>query len=153
MTNEIDIFEVLRRVDAFDINYFKNLTEDEKKGISPYTLMLWMAGCKSQIQLRQLNAFMNSLIFDISTAEHRDLLYKLACISSDGKKKKYTWLKKKVNSKKYSSTVEVLRRHYKCSTATALGYVPLVDYEFVESIALDQGEQNDTLKKIKKELA
>ena len=151
MSNKIEIFEVLRRVDAFDIAFFNNLNEEEKKGIAPYTLMLWMAGCKSPVQIRQLNAFMNSLIFDIPSV-HRELLYKLACISSDGKSKRYKWIKKKTNSKKYATSVDILRRHYHCSTATALGYIPLVDHDFVRRIAEGLGEQDDTLKKIKKEL-
>jgi len=151
MTNRIDIFEVLKKVDSFDLAYFNGLTPEERKGISPYTLMLWMGGCKSPIQLRQLNVFMNSMVFDLP-AGHHNLLLKLACISSDGKQKKYHWVKKSTNSKKFTTTVGVLKRFYKCSTERALSYVPLIDYAFVENIAMDLGEQPDTLATIKKEL-
>jgi len=151
MTTEIDIFEVLKRVDSFDIAFFENLTEDQKKGISPYTLMLWMAGCKSKIQLQQLNVFLNFLIFELPPG-HNDLLYKLACISSDGKRKKYNWIKKASKNKSFPVTVGILCRHYQCSKSEALEYVPLVDYDFVKNIAMAMGEQEDTMKKIKKEL-
>jgi hypothetical protein len=152
MPNKIDIHTVLSKVDAFDVKYFDGLTAEEKKDIQAFPLMLWLSGCKSKIQLRQLNAFLNSIVFAMPSG-HQGLLYKMACISSDGKPKKYTWVRRSSSSKKYSATVGVLRQHYRCSSATALSYVPLVDYEFVSEIAMALGEQDDVLKKIKKELS
>ena len=150
MNKKVNIMEVLEKVDSFDLEYFNNLTEEEKKSVSPYTLMLWMGGCKSDIQLRQLNVFFNSTVFELGTL-HKELLYKLACISSDGKKKRYSWVKKKGKSKKYSTCVKILRRYYQCSTEIALSYVPLLGDEIID-IALELGEQDDTIKKIQKEL-
>ncbi len=150
MPNKIDIFKVLSKVDNFDIDYFKSLTDEEKKGIPPYTLMLWMSGCKSNIQLSQINAFLNTSVFELPAA-HKDLLYLLACISSDGNKKRYSWVKKKTGNKKFSTTVDIIRRQYKCSTATALSYVSLLDSAFIIDLAQKLGEQDDTLKKIKQE--
>ena len=152
MPNIIDIHEVLARVDAFDVKYFDGLTAEEKKSIQMYPLMLWLSGCKSKIQLRQLNAFMNAIVFGMP-AGHQGLMYKMACISTDGKPKRYSWVKRSSSGKKYSATVGVLRQHYRCSSATALSYVPLVDHAFVKDIAENLGEQEDILKKIKKELS
>lgn len=148
---KLDIFEVLAKVDSFDLAYFRGLSDEEKKSLSPYTLMLWMNGCKSKLQIQKLNMLMNRYVFDISMTDHRDLFFYLACIASDGKKKRYNWVKKASKGKQYSATVDILKRHYQCSSEVALSYVPLVDYEFVEEIALGLGEQDDVLKKIKKE--
>jgi hypothetical protein len=147
----INIFDVLKKIDEFDIEYFNNLSDEEKKDIAAYPLMKWLSGCKSSIQILQLNAFMNSTVFTLPQ-EHKDLLFKLACVSSDGKVKKYNWIKRPSPNKKYTATIKVLRNHYKCSTKTALSYIPLIDYVFVSSIAKEYGEQDDIIKKIKKEL-
>jgi|TARA_R110000851_G_scaffold256267_1_gene408706 5,10-methenyltetrahydromethanopterin hydrogenase len=151
MANKLDIFKVLEKVDDFDIDYFNGLTDDEKKSLAPYVLMLWMSGTKSQTQLVQLNVFMNSLVFKIPP-EHSGLLYKLACVASDGKRKKYNWVGKKTKSKKYATATDVLSRYYRCSTAEALGYIGILNYDDVAEIAMELGEQDDTLKKIKKEM-
>lgn len=150
--NKVDIFEALSKSDNFDLAYFKSLSEQEKKSLPPYTLMLWMNGCKSKVQIQKVNMFMNRYIFDISATEHRNLFYYLACISSDGKKKRYNWIKKSGKKKTCPTTVDILKRYYNCSTSVAIEYLPLVDFEFVEEIASELGEQDDTIKKVKKEL-
>jgi hypothetical protein len=151
MANKLDVFEVLSHIDDFDVNYYNKLSEDDKKSLAPYVLMLWMSGTKSETQMLQLNVFLNSVVFEIPNT-HNGLLYNLACISSDGKRKKYNWVKKGAKSKKYPTAVDVLKRHYSCSSEEALGYVALLDYDDVVNIAMDLGEQDDTLKKIKKEM-
>ena len=80
-------------------------------------------------------------------------MYKLLLVASDGKRKKYNWVKKKTNSKTYATCVSMLKRKYQCSTRTALAYVKRLGYDDIAEIAMAYGEQEDTLKKIKKELA
>lgn len=109
-----------------------------------------MNGCKSEEQILRLNQFLNYSVFNLG--KHPDLLYRLAMLSSDGKKKRYNWFKKKGRSKKYATTVSILRRRFECSSAVALEYISLLNYNDVEEIACEMGEQDDTLKKIKKEL-
>lgn len=150
MGEKLDIFKVLKRIDAFDLKYFNELEEDQKKTLSPYLLLQWMGGCRSEEQILRLNEFLNYSVFNLG--KHPNLLYKLAMISSDGNKKKYNWIKKKGRSKKYSTTVGILRKYFECSSAVALGYIPLLNYGDVKEMACEMGEQDDTLKKIKKEL-
>jgi len=151
VSDKIDIFKVLEKVDDFDIDFFNSLTADQKKTIPAYTLMLWLAGCKSESQIIRINEFLNHFVFDLGS--HPDLLLKLALISSDNKPKRYNWVKKNIKSKKYSSSVGVIQRYYNCSSQTALEYVKLLDLESVVDIATQLGEQDDTIKKIKKEFA
>ena len=147
----MDIQDVLRHIDDFDIAYFNALTEDQKKSLSPYVLMLWMNGCNSPIQVLLLNGLVNELVFSMPSG-HNDLMYKLLMVASDGKKKPYKWMKKKVNGKQYTTCVSILRRKYQCSTRTALEYVKLLNYDAIVKIAMEFGEQDDILTKIKKEL-
>lgn len=149
--NNVDIFDVLEHIDSFDINYYNSLTPEQQKSIPPYTIMMWLSGCKSPLQIRMINVFLNSTTFVLPII-HAGLLYKLACISSDGKKKKYQWLKSKGKNKKYANAVKVLRTYYKCSSKVALDYVNLLDYDDVASLAMELGEQDDILRKIKKEM-
>ena len=152
MDNKPDIFNVLNRIDSCDREYFNSLTEDQKKSLSPYVLMLWMNGCRSPIQTLLLNGIVNELVFELP-AGHNDLLYKLLMAASDGKRKNYKWVKRKTNNKKYATCVDILKRRYQCSTRAALEYMQVLDYETIAGYACDLGEQDDTLKKIKKELA
>lgn len=146
------IMDVLTRIDTCDRDYFDSLSEAQKKTISPYVLMLWMNGCKSPLQILLLNGIVNELIFELPPG-HNDLLYKLLMTASDGEPKKYQWVKRKVKSKKYATCVSILRRKFQCSTREALQYMPSLDYDTLAEYACDLGEQDDTLKKIKKELA
>lgn len=152
MADKLDIKDVLKHIDDFDLAYFNGLSEDQQKSLSPYVIMLWMNGCKSPLQLMLLNGLVNELVFNLPSG-HNGLLYKLLMVASDGKRKPYTWMKKKTKSKKYSTCVSILKRKYKCSTRTALEYVKLLDYDTMATMAMEFGEQDDTLKKIKKELA
>lgn len=151
MSSKVDIFELLQHIDDFDVNYIESLTPEEKKTIAPYLVMMWMGGCNSPLQVRLVNSLLNSTVFEIPSS-HSDLLLKLALIASDGKRKRYKWIKRKNTNKKYSTAVSVLRRHYHCSTETALSYIPLLSYNDVAEIAMELGEQDDVLKKIKKEM-
>ncbi len=151
MSEKLDIFEVLQKIDAFDLEYVKSLTPDQRKSVAPYMLMLWMGGCKSPEQILKVNAFLNHFVFDLGS--HPDLLYKLALVSSDSKPKKYKWLKKKTNSKKYSTSVGIIKKYYDCSSQHALEYVKLLDSDTVIEFAIELGEQDDVVKKIKKEFA
>lgn len=151
MANSVDIFELLKRIDDFDVDYIDGLTEEEKRSISPFVLMNWMSGCKSPPQIMQVNSFMNSAVFNMPSQQHVDLFLKLALIASDGKRKKYFW-PKKGNTKKYSTSVNVIKNYYHCSTKVALEYLPLLDSAGIVEMATELGEQEDTIKKIKKEM-
>ena len=152
MAEKVDIFDALKRLDNFDIAYFDGLSDEQKKGLSPYILMEWMAGCKSPVQLNLLNSLVNPMVFELPSG-HTNLLYKLLLAANDGKKTKYKWVKKKAKSKKYATCVDVIKRRFNCSTEIALGYVRLLDYDTIAEYAMELGEQDDTLKKIKKEIA
>jgi hypothetical protein len=150
MNNKVDIFEVLKNVDGFNIEYYESLSPDEQKTLYPYVVMLWMGGCNSELQLLQLNAFLNMNVFELSD-KHKGLLYKLACVSSDGKPKKYNYIKKKTASKKYATSCDIIRRTYNCSTQTAREYIGILDCDDIISLSNNLGEQKETIAKIKKE--
>ena len=151
MADKLDIFEVLSRVDNIDLDYIKGLTEEEMKTDPPYLMMLWMSGTNSKMQILRINSFMNPFVFDLGNS-HKRLLFMMACVATDSQPKRYKWIKKKTGVKKYPTAVEVLRQYYSCSSTVALEYLNLLNYEDVEHLALELGEQDETLKKIKKEL-
>lgn len=151
MAEKVDIFPMLKNIDDFNLNSIKELTEEEKKSLSPYLLLQWMNGCKSKLQIQQLNATLNRLLFEVPTS-HKELLFKIAYAASDGRTKKYYWIKKKQKQKKYTESIKIIQKRYHCSKKTALSYIPLLEFDGVYELALELGEQQDTIKKIKKEL-
>lgn len=148
MSDKLDLFEVLAKIDEQDIEYFNNLSAEQKKSIEPYMLMLWLSGTKSKVQLQLINLTLNTTVFQFSN--HKDLLYKLAIASSDGKKKKYKWYKRK-NVQKHSTSVAILRKYYTCSSKTAREYISLLSCDDIVELAEEMGEQDDVIKKVKNE--
>lgn len=148
MSDKLDVFEVLRRVDAFDMDYFNSLTAEQKKSLPPYVLMKWMSGCKSGLQVRLVNNNLNTYVFELG--RHPDLLYKLALASSNNKPSKYSYIKNQ-KSKKFSNSIRVIMKRYDCSTRVARQYLDVLDSEAIVDIAEELGEQDETIKSIKKE--
>jgi hypothetical protein len=152
MSDTLNIKDVLHHIDIGDVTYFNDLTTEQKKSISPYVIMLWMNGCKSPIQILLLNGIINELIFNLPSG-HNELSFKLLMVGSDGSKTKYKWMPRKLSGKKYATCVKMVKRKYNCSARIALGYIKRLGYEDIAEIAIEYGEQDDILKKIKKELA
>jgi hypothetical protein len=148
MSEKLDIFKVLEKVDQQDIEYFDQLNDEEKKSIEPYMLMLWLSGTKSKTQIKLLNIFLNPVVFEFSN--HKNLLYKLLIVASDGKKKRYNWNSRK-KAHKYSTSTEIMKKYYNCSSKNAREYISLLGCDDIVELAEELGEQDDVIKKIRKE--
>ena len=149
MSEKKDIFEVLNKLDEGDIEYFKNLSEKELKQLPPYVLMRWLSGTRNSKQVILVNELVNSTVFNLH--EHNKLLWKLLMASSDGQQKKYKWMKKGKKNPKFSNTLDIIKEYYNCSRERANEYLNLLDCESVVDMAESLGEQDDIIKKIKKE--
>jgi hypothetical protein len=149
LAERLDIHEVLRKVDAFDRDYFRNLSDEEQKGLSPYIMMRWLGGCKSPLQIQLVNKFMNSAVFELG--DHPKLLYNLALCSTDRRPKKYSFIKT-AKDKSLGKVAEVVKRYYKCSGRVAVQYLEVLDDADILQMAEELGMQDDEIKKLKLEL-
>lgn len=147
MTEKLDIFDILARVDDRDITYFDALTDDQWKAVQPFVLMRWMTGCSSDTQRLVLNDVVNTTVFSIP----KPLAVKLLMVSSD-RKKRYKWRPKakKASSGKPTS-ISVLQQHLKCSKAQAAEYLNLYKKEDIIDVCINLGLDKDIVAKVTKE--
>lgn len=150
---KLDLFEILRRIDSGDINYFNNLSEAEMKEISPVVLMRWMSCCtkdKNNLdQVLYLNDLVNKLVFNFYY--HKDLLIRMLMICSNKRNKKYEWLSKQAG-KNHKHAISVLRERFGYSSREATGVLHLFNKDDMLEMASDLGWQKKEIDDLKTEL-
>lgn len=149
MTDKLDIFEILDNVDGGNISYLNNLSDDKKKQYQPIVAMRWQSGTKSVKQLKLLNETYNKNCYTLY--KHQDLLYKLSIVASDGKKKPYTWIKRKTNVSKRPVSAKIISEYYKISIKQSTDILKMLTFEDAVELAEFLGYDNDTIKNIKNE--
>lgn len=143
-----DIFEFMKEIDSCNIDHYKNMPEEERKKIFLYLIQRWMTGTYDEKQILLINQFVNTKVF--SLYKHPDLIYKLLCASSTGKKR-YKWEgRKKKNA--VTSLIEFLCEFYECSRQDAEQYATILDSEAILDMARDFGADKERISKIKKDL-
>lgn len=88
---DIDIFEVLKRANKKDYEYFSNLTPKEKDAFQPWVAMRFMStgqdGYESIHSILMTHYVLNKNFQIIS--KHKDLFYRLMCVTGDGNTKRH----------------------------------------------------------------
>lgn len=149
MTDKLDIFNVLKQIDNKNINFYDSLSDEHKKQFVPLLTMRWLSsGNKLQTQLQ--NTILNPMVFRLH--RHPSLLYKLMVATSDGKSKRYTWIKKKSKDKSSPITISVISSYYQCSKKDALRYKKQLHVDDILEMADELGYDKDQIKKLKTEL-
>ncbi len=141
---------MLAKIDEQDIQYYRNLSNDEKKQFSPFVVMQWLACTKNQTQIVLLNEIVNKRIF--SLYKHPELLYNLMTTCTSGTKSFYKWKKPPQRQHKFPISVKVVKESLEYSTVKAIDSVPALTNDDIMSIARDLGYQQDKLKDLTKEL-
>lgn len=145
----IDIFKILNSLDSKNLEFFNNLEEKELKDIQPYVLMKWLSGTNDELQIYLLNETINPYAFTLQ--KHKMLLIKLLTISTNGKNKRYKWIKQK-SKEKYTNSISVIKEYFQYSTKEALEAFRILKKTDILEYAQQLGRQDEDLKKIKKEL-
>lgn len=144
-----DIFAVLSAIDKKNISYFDSLTEKELKDISPYVLMKWLAGTSDPYQVYVLNEIINTRVFNLQ--KHKELLIALLTVCTDGKSKRYKWMKSKTVSN-YGNCISVIKDYFNYNTKDAKEAFNILTEQDILLYADHLGRQDDELTKIRKEL-
>lgn len=148
MTEKLDMFEVLREIDARNTNFLSALPEDQKKQFVPLLSMRWLSS-GTERQTRLLNAVVNPMVFSLH--RHPELLYKLMVATSDGKSRRYSWIKKKGKDKSSPVSTAVVSEYYQCSKKDAKRYLRQLTQDDVFEMADELGYDKDQVKKLKAE--
>lgn len=147
----LDIFSILSKLNAKDLTVWDNLSDEERKGFSPYIIARWMSGTNDPMQIILLNELVNPNIFS-KTGQRTDIMCKLLAICGTGQSKRFKWIPESKKAKKKDVSLEIVKEYYDITTAEALHYITTLDNSDVLEMAEELGYQQDELKKLKKDL-
>jgi hypothetical protein len=147
----LDLFKTLDSISKKKRAYYAELTEEEQKEFAPLVFMRWLSGTKDQGQIVFLNEFVNPYVFDLS--KHKELLYKLMTVCTDGTFKRYTWIKAKGKSiPSMPVSVDVIKAFYpNHSNRDAINALKIFNETDILEMAEQLGFEKDNITKIKAE--
>lgn len=148
MSNPLDIFDLLNKVDANDRKHYDSLTPEAKKAFAPIVVERWLSTSRDKKQLILLNATVNTLAFHLH--KHPELLYSLMVASTQKGKHHYRWMPKKKKDK-LTKKVETVSNYLECSQREALMYLGNLKMEDVIDMATEMGQPADYLRELKAE--
>lgn len=147
---KLDLFKLLDAINKKKITYYKELSEEEQKEFVPLVITRWLSGTSDIGQLVFLNEIVNPFIFDL--AKHKELLYMLMTVCTNGKFKKYVW--KKAKGKAIPSmpvSIGVLKQVFSYTTKEALDVVSIFNVNDIIEHAEFLGYEKEEISKIKTE--
>ena len=147
----LDIFHLLGEIDKKKYETWDNLTDEQKKELSPLIVMRWMAGTSDPFQLIMLNDLVNLAVFNLS--DHKQFLLELLTVCSSGKPKRYSWVNYKLTAgSKRKLATQLVAEHYNFSLKQAEESVQLFSNDELLELAELQGWQKEDIKLLQKEL-
>lgn len=149
MSNKLDIFELLGKIDKKDWGFLDGLSEEQRKGFAPIVVLRWLSGSGNQTHLLNVNTLVNSTVFNLY--KHPDLLYKLMVAATPPGKKNYNWVKTK-KKEKATKRIDVVKRYLNVPTRQAEEYVRLYSNEDILEMSEALGDLPDFVKQLKSEL-
>lgn len=147
---KLDLFKLLDAISKKNKTYYRELSPEEQKEVAPLVIMRWLSGTKDPTQVFFLNQVVNPFVFDLS--KHKELLYMLMTVCTDGKFKRYTWQKAKGKLiPAMPVSTGVLKQYYNYSTKEALDVLPIMGESDIIALAELQSYEKDEISKIKAE--
>ena len=146
----LNIFDVLSKMNSSSSDIYETLSEEERKDLSPLILMRWMRGCKDYSQIVRLNDNVNPYIFTLS--KHPHLLCKLMQASASQKRLRYNFIpfSKKVCDKLSN---KVIMEYTGLSSIEIKKLRLFPSSEDVIKMANELGWASEDIKKLQKEMS
>ena len=94
MAAKLPLSDVLSAIDRKDFNWYSNLDDEKKKAWSSWLFIRYVSSSKGKDRddlLLNTNEFVNKNYGDIY--KHEELIWKLMCLTSTGKKQFHEWIK------------------------------------------------------------
>ena len=150
VSKKLSIFDIIGNIDKQNIEYYRALTEDERKEFIPFMVMQWLACTDNPIQIILLNEFVNNYVFELY--KYPELLYYLLTVCTSGNRQRYTWKKPVKVTPTNTKAINVIKEAYEYSTRQAIKTFPFLTNENVVVLANALGYQKEQLTELKKEL-
>lgn len=128
-----DLFDYFAAINKEDFDYVNQMTDDEVKKISPFVILMWMSGAKSnQIEHVILtDTYCNPFVF--SLGKHPRLLLKLLIAANSGLgNDRYAF--EKTTTKNDLGLLKQIAQHYQCGLHEAKQYKELLSKEDIKEL-------------------
>lgn len=148
---KLDLFNFLNNISRKNEKFYRTLSEEEIKEISPLIIMRWLSGTKDARQIYFLNELVNPFVFTLGN--HKELLVDLMTLCTSGRQQRYNFNKAKTKkTTKAPKTVEVIKEYFQYNMIDALEVMPMLSNDDIISFAEQLGRQPPEITAIKKEL-
>lgn len=147
---KLNIFDILGAIDSQNIEYYRDLSPEERKQIVPFVLMQWLSCTPDKQQIVLLNEIVNGRVFQLN--KHPELLFYLLTLCTSGKRKRYAWKKAPHKTTSFPKAVKVLKDALGYSTECTMECLSLYTNNDVIHYATRLGYQSDFIKDLTTEL-
>ena len=145
----LDIFWLLNQLDNRNFDLWDQLTEEQRKEVSPFVILRWLTGTNDPEQLVALGEVASACLFEFG--DKKDLLLKLFAACTVNGSKRYKWVTPKGANKGSSKALQLIALTYRMSLQHATDVRPLFSNDELVALAEAQGWQKDELKELIKE--
>lgn len=151
MTDKLNIAYEMRAFDKKDRNFYKDLTEEERKKFSPYLMIRWGSSVQGSAELQQYyllscNENLNKHFFSFS--RHPELQWLLATTVSPGMGSfRHDWIKQKKREGKDTKAIKFLRQIYSTYSEDELELLALINTtDDLKNLAREHGWDDRRIK-------
>jgi hypothetical protein len=112
---KLDLKTVLNAIDNKDMDFYSNLSDEEKKGYTPLVLMRYISSLTDQSKHAAYAVMATNDLVNIgfwNLTKHPELQHKLMCVAGLGSKQYRPWLDTKRGKKRVSKLDEWLLEQY-----------------------------------------
>lgn len=148
---KLDIFWVLKQLDNKSFDLWDQLTEEQRKEVSPFVILRWLSGCADPEQLVMLGEVACACLFEFG--QKKELMLKVLTACTANGSKRYKWINPKGSAKASSKAVQLIAVTYGMSMRHAADVRPQFTTDELLMLAEAQAWQKDELKDLQKELA
>lgn len=154
MADKLDIGNEMLQFDKKNRNFYDSLTEEEQRKFSPYLMIRWGAMVEGSRDLQEYyllsaNEKLNKNYFDISSTNHKKLLWLLSTTVSPGMgKQRHNWLSASKKDSSNNKTEKFLRELYPTAKTDEIQLMAkLNDKKELKQLARDHGYTDEQIKK------
>lgn len=156
---KLDLFKkLLPALDKCDFSFYKNLSDEEKKGFADIVALRAMSGTpdsdKDMCEYHILAANeANKNFWHSSLKNHKELQYLTIARLGTGRPVKHQWIKGPVSKKVNNKVVEVLKRYYPTASNDEMKmFINMNTINDLIEIGEMLGLQKEAMKEYKKEI-
>ena len=156
---KLDLFgKLLPALDKRDFSFYKNLTDEEKKGFADIVALRAMSGTPdSNKAMCEYHIFAaneaNKNFWNSALKDHKELQYLAIARLGTGKSVKHQWIKGPVSKKINIKVFDVLKRYYPTASDYEMKmFISMNTADDLIEIGKMLGLQKEELKELKKEI-